>query len=284
MDDERRAKINAALHRYRETVTQHNLSLVRTLVQLIEALPPPRNCSETTARILRVRELDRYLGGSISTWIKSPRDLLNDDIHDELIERAGLDGVHSLKPDLEAREKYFAAVRARILGLDVEVAEFPPADLAYLCTLVDGITGPGLPYNRVSQQIEFISRTGEGLERDVGVPVRFDENEAWDESAGKSPPYDQLSFVWLDWEMAVAVQIGHAPFTGGSFAVYCRKEENEQWKWRYGVHDGDWCSDLYGTVEEFLDYYAHFREQTEDDIRRDVRGLVDDGPASSPLR
>lgn len=62
MDDERRAKIAAALRQYGETVTQRSFSLLRTLMEAIEALPPPPNCSEITTQILRLRRLDYYLG------------------------------------------------------------------------------------------------------------------------------------------------------------------------------------------------------------------------------
>lgn len=264
MDDERRAKIEDALRRYRETVTQHNLSLLRALVEAVEALPPPPNCSETTAQGLRLRELDDELGFSVSELVESPRDLLSDDIRDEVVIRAGLDGLGRTEIDLEGREAYFAAVRARIAELNVEVAEFPPTDLAYLCTLVDGITGPGWGVHHLSQQIEFISSPREGLEEHVGVPV---PNEEFDQDA-----WPQLFGVWEDWEIAVAVKIGQAPFPGGCYALYCRNNDNQQWKWRYGLNDGDWCSDIYGSVEDFLVNYAHFREQTEEEVRSDVEG------------
>ncbi|OIW32847.1 hypothetical protein CONLIGDRAFT_695032 [Coniochaeta ligniaria NRRL 30616] len=228
MDDERRASIEAALRRYRETVTQHSVSLLHTL---------------------------------------SPRDLLDDDVRDKVIRRTGMDGLGG-RPEvnLKGREEYFAAIRTRIAELNVEVAEFPPADLAYLCTLTDGITGPGLPYERVSRQIEFLSPFEEGgFGNSVGVPVRYDE----DGDEELSEKYDELTWIWTDWEVAVAFQFGGAPFTGGSLALYCRKDGKE-WKWRYGIYDDDWCSDAYDSVEEFLDYYAHFREQTEEEVRKDV--------------
>jgi hypothetical protein len=46
-----------------------------------------------------------------------------------------------------------------------------------------------------------------------------------------------------------------------------------KWKWRYGVHDEDWCSDVYDIVEEFLGFYAHFKEQTEEGVRKDIISL-----------
>jgi hypothetical protein len=55
-------------------------------------------------------------------------------------------------------------------------------------------------------------------------------------------------------------------------SVRCN-EDNEQQKWRYGVHDEDWRSDLYDSVEEFLNFYAHFNEQTEEGVWKDIRSL-----------
>lgn len=279
MDDDRRAQITAALRRYRETVTRHSFTLLRTLVEAVEELPPPEYHSEETVQFLRLQTFDMCLGGSVSELIKSPRDLLSDDIRDELVRRTGLDGVSPREIDLEGREKYFAAVRARIAELNVEVAEFPPADLAYLCTLVAGISGPGLSYHHDSQQIEFVTALADAdrvLADCVSVPVRYIKNEKYDAHA--ESPYNQLTWVWEDWEIAVAFQIGQAPFTGGSFALYCRKEDSaKQWKWRYGIHDGDWCSDVYDSVEDFLDYYAHFREQTTEEVLEYVRNEGLDG-------
>lgn len=48
MDDERRASIAAALHRYRDIVKKHNMSLVRTLVEALEAVDPPPNYTVET--------------------------------------------------------------------------------------------------------------------------------------------------------------------------------------------------------------------------------------------
>jgi hypothetical protein len=237
-------------------------------VEAVEALPPPPNCSESLVQSLRLQTLDDELRISVSLLVNSPRDLLSDDaVRDEVVRRAGLDGVVCTEIDLEGREAYFAAVRARIAELNVGVvAEFPPADMAYLCTLVDSIIGPGWGVHRLSQQIEFISspRTA-GLAESVGVVPRDDGNEELDENA-----WIELMDWVEDWEIAVACKIGHAPFLGGCYALYCRNEDNQQWKWRYGLNDGDWCSDIYGSVEEFLVYYAHFREQTEEEVRISV--------------
>ncbi|PTB75612.1 hypothetical protein M440DRAFT_1457782, partial [Trichoderma longibrachiatum ATCC 18648] len=227
MDEERRSKIAAALQQYRQTVSQHNLAMLR---------------------ILR------------------PQDIFNDDVRAKLIRQ--LDGVCNRSVHLTRREEYFASLGAKIAEKNIDVVEFPPADLEYLCTLVDGIDGPGLPYYTVSSQIEFITPAGaselDGLKDSIIVP-------AWDDAGDR---VDVLWVVWKAWEIAVAFVTGKGPFAlCGSCAIYCSHKEddaNKEWKWRYGIFDGEWCSDLYNSVEEFLGFYAHHNEQTEEMVRRDV--------------
>jgi hypothetical protein len=155
--------------------------------------------------------------------------------------------------------------------MNVKVAEFPPADLEYLCTLVSSITGPGLPYERESQQIAFVSPIEEHelkeMAEAVTVPIR-------DSKEGK---YNELTYTWEDWEITVAFKIGGGNCGDcGSYALYCRNEDNKQWKWRYGIYDDTWYSNVYNSVEEFLSFYAHFKEQTEEGVRKDIRRL--EGP------
>lgn len=38
----------------------------------------------------------------------------------------------------------------------------------------------------------------------------------------------------------------------------------------YGVHDGEWGSDVYDDVESFLEFSAHFREETEEDVKKAI--------------
>lgn len=269
MDEERRTKIATALHQYRETVSQHSLFLLRILVEGMEAEPLPPGVSASVAQTLRIEEFrQHHLPGAVPESVKSPRDLLNDDVRAELVRRARLDGVAHRPVNLKLREEYFAFIRTRIAEKNVEAAEFPPADLEYLCTLVSGITGPGLPKHHDAQQFDFISSIEDEelkyMIENVAVPIRDDGGER----------YNALTYVWEDWEIAIAFKIGAGPRGwGGSFALYCRNEDNEQWKWRYGVHDEDWCSDIYDSVEEFLGFYAHFREQTEESVRKNIRSL-----------
>jgi hypothetical protein len=185
MDKERRTKIATALHQYRETVSQHSFFLLHILVEDLEAQPPPPKCSASVAQRLRIQEIHQFLQGAVPESVKSPRDLLNDNVRAELIRRASLDGVCHYSVNLKQREEYFAAVQTRIAEMNVKVAEFPPANLEYLCTLVSGITGPGLPYNRESQQIAFVSPIEEyGLKEmaeAVTVPIRDDEEGGYNE-------------------------------------------------------------------------------------------------------
>lgn len=78
----------------------------------------------------------------------------------------------------------------------MEVSEFPPSDLAHLCTLVNGITGPGLRHNRISQQIEFITPGGDGLKEAFRIPVRYNEDLTRElDNGGANDPFSGL---WLD--------------------------------------------------------------------------------------
>lgn len=124
------------------------------------------------------------------------------------------------------RREYFAGPKAKIEERGVEVAEFPPADLEYLCTLVSGITGPGLPFHREASQFNFITplrcRKMKDMMDAVGVPVRNDAGEG---------EHNQLTWLWEEWEIAISFKIGGSPRGwGGSYALYCKNEGRDQWK------------------------------------------------------
>ncbi|CZR69156.1 uncharacterized protein PAC_19056 [Phialocephala subalpina] len=270
MDDDRRTKIATALQQYRETVSQHNFILMRLVIEGVEAQAVPPNWSQEGADRLRIKELQDHYISSIPENITLPRDLLNDDVRADVISHCDLDGVLNLPVNLNERQEYFVGIRANIPE-SVEVAEFPPPDLEYLCTLVSAVTGPGLARYRERRQTDFISSIEEyGLEYMTEyVIVPNQDNE---EGGGDS----HLMGLWEDWKIAVAFKIGAGPQDsewGGSYALYCRREDGEEWKWRYGVHDGDWHSDVYDSVEEFLGFYAHFNEQTEENVRKEIECL-----------
>lgn len=261
MDEERRQRIAAALQQYRETVLQQNLFLLRLLVEGVEAHPTPPDYPESTAQRLRVKGIRSRIG--IPESIKSPRDVLDENVISSLVLSASLEGVDNGPVDLEQRKEYFAGVQASITEKGVEVSEFPPSDLEYLCTLVSGITGPGLPFHRQENQFDFVTPLAfqdvKEMAQTVCVPIRNVNGES---------EYNELTYIWEEWHIAIAFKIGGGPRWGGSYAIYCRKEDNEQWKWRYGVQDEDWYSDVYENVEEFLGFYTHFNEQKEEGSRR----------------
>jgi len=59
----------------------------------------------------------------------------------------------------------------------------------------------------------------------------------------------------------------------GSYALCCRNGEQHQWGWRYWIHDNEWCSEVYDSVEEFLTFYIHYRETSEEFVRRNFRRI-----------
>lgn len=269
MDEDRKTSIKDALRRYQETVLEHNISTLRILVEGMEAQPTPPGWPESIATERRMHAFSWYFTGSVPEDLAtSPRELLADNVRTELISLYDFDGISHKDIDSDARANWFNTLQANIAEKEVAVDKFPPADLEYLCTLVSGVFAPGLPYHVEQQQFAFVSPLedveAEELEATaerVVVTDRDDEDNAF-------------MCMWEEWEIAVAVKIGDGPRDwGGSYVLYCRNESREEWAWRYGVHDETWCSELFDTVEEYLDFYSHHREQAEDEVKGDVRDL-----------
>lgn len=143
MDETQRASIKDALQQYRDTVSQHNFTLLSILVQMMEEEPLPPNVPEKVANQIHVRELARFLQCTIPEFVKSPRDILGESLQADLITLGNLDGVSSRPVNKELRKEYFDGIKAGIAERHIEVADFPPKDLEHLCTLVSGVTGPG---------------------------------------------------------------------------------------------------------------------------------------------
>jgi hypothetical protein len=198
MDEERQIRIQAALARYRETVVAHNFELLHTLVEAMETEPLPAKMGPAVAQSLHVKEIHRQLQGAVPKAVQSPRDLLATDLRIRLIELAALDGVSHGPVDLQRRADYFAAIRTRMAHLQVGISNFPPADFEYLCTLVDGVTGPGQPLYREINQFDFITPLGNGpLNARVNaiVPSRPDDND----DIGGVAEGDVLKYIWEEW-------------------------------------------------------------------------------------
>ncbi|RKK85004.1 hypothetical protein BFJ69_g1703 [Fusarium oxysporum] len=189
MNQERREQIAVALCQYREMVLQHNLFLLCTLVEKVEAQPAPPNCPESIAQELRMQAINKLI--EVPKSIKLRRDVFDEGVISLLISSASLEGVDDDPVDPSLRREYFAGLKAKIEERGVEVAEFLPSDLEYLCTLVSGIIGPGLPFYREASQFDFIALLRRGKIKDmieaVGVPVRNDAGEG---------EHNQLTWLW----------------------------------------------------------------------------------------
>lgn len=275
MDEERRNKIAAALRQYRETVLEQNLALLHFLVNGIEQLrKDPSTEPRSRADISHLQAFNYFGFGRFSfpESIQDLRDLFNDDVRAELVKRNSLDGVCDTPIDSTKREEWFSKIKANMAAKNIDLDTPIPKDLIELGNLIDGITGPGLPSYTEANQIEFLTTTAEldGLDHLI-IPTWNDTGEREDVFLG----------VWEDWEIAVAFQTGKGPFAlCGSCAIYCRHTEdddNKEWKWRYGMFDGDWHSDMYNSVEEFLAFYAHHKEQTVEMLRKRHPTLSSEG-------
>ncbi|QGI57950.1 hypothetical protein CEK26_000076 [Fusarium fujikuroi] len=267
MDQDQRNRIENALLRYRKAVLEHNLSLLRILIEEVEAQPAPTGYRDSAAQHLRVEAIREQV--VVPDSIKSTSEILDERFRDALISEGCLDGVSHGAVDLAGRREYFAGVQANIARKGVEVSEFPPADLEFLCSLVRGVTGPGLPFHREVSQFHFVTplefEEMEEMMKSVCIPIRDETGEE---------EYNSLTSIWEDWEISIAFKIGGGPRSwGGTYALYCRNDDHEQWKWRYGVHDEEWYSDVYESVEDYLEFYTHFREQTEEELREDIPRL-----------
>ncbi|KJX99030.1 hypothetical protein TI39_contig377g00016 [Zymoseptoria brevis] len=257
------SSIAQALDSYKVAIAAKNQAVLKVIVETLTSLPAPSNMTAEYAKAKRLDCLKHRLGTGITTFVSSPGDLLSATARAELVSRLELDGVSHRPVDQEAREKWFAAIKEGIPKTGIEVDfTFPPPELEEFCGLVSSIYGPGLPYWREMTGFDLLApaRRQEQIEltqQRAIVPLRDDDEVA-------EPT--EIDYLWEEWNVSVAIKIGDgcSISNGGSFALYCREAEAGEWKWRYAVHDGQWCSDVYETLEEYLEFYAHFGEQSED--------------------
>ena len=91
-----------------------------------------------------------------------------------------------------------------------------------------------------------------------GAPAGWIAVPATQEEADNGELGD-LPEEWGSYIVAMAVGIG-----GYNFAAYCREETDESdggWRWRFGWNEIESQSDLYDTIEEFLDCNAEVSEE-----------------------
>ncbi|KAL2068363.1 hypothetical protein VTL71DRAFT_16461 [Oculimacula yallundae] len=279
MDDNKRLDVQSALCLYRDTVSQHNFNLLAIVVSMMEAEPLPAQVSAKTANQLHMRGLARYLQSSVPSDISTPRDFLNESLRVSLTESYELDGVSNRPVYANFRRENFDGVEKRIKEMGVDVGKFTPPNLEELCDLVSGVTGPArIGTHFISQQIAFASTIEEESLEDmiqaVYVPGRHFGEEDDDDDDDGGEDFDPWMDLWPNWEIAVAFKIGGGPHEWcGSNALYCRNEDNAQWEWRYGIHDNDCCSDVHDSVADFLLSNSHYKETTEEWVRKHFRTI-----------
>ena len=257
LDEARRESIKAALESYKRTVLERNLTNLRVVVDGIESWPDARRND--------MRNLEQYvLDGSIEGLATTPRGMLEPAVRMELVKSCDLDGIYHLPEEFpQDRSAWYATIRGLIEARDVTAGAFPPPDLEYLCTLVDGICGPGLTRYVFWHQYDML---------DVAeLCSDYDDDKVFIGKA--SLPADWVS---EDGDVELCVKIGRNEEHGwgGSYILWCRRSADESWQWRYAAHADEEASDIYDTLEEYLAFYAHFNEEDEADMRRLLRGFV----------
>lgn len=299
LGERRRYAIRYALALYTEEVEERNMAMIRRLGREVLQRPGQAGTTEEDVWKERRRWFAKkfsHWDDEAQNLPLTTAEYPHARWPEELMQRWGLRGITKDNLDLDQRNGYFAAVRNEIAGLSLAGECCPqslPPDLVYLSCLVDAVHGPGLPEWRRGQQIDMISSTQDFFRR----PDRAREYMAVSPSGADMDPDERwnsnreaqdLDFVWEGWMKSVGFMIGKNDrfSNAGSCAVFCRrlrdvehwdygveydpeeatpeeqawKENDLQWQWRFGVYDGEWHSDLFDTVEEYLAWYADCKE------------------------
>lgn len=202
--------------------------------------------------------------------ITSVRDFLSEDRRENLVRNCRLDGILHGEVDIKAREAWIEKTEENIRTAE-RAKVHPdglPAELKYLMTLVRGICGNGLPHYRYGgelHQLKFLTDVDGEEDEDeppmdsgyVSVPWTFEEQR---QGLGLSDFREE----WDDHEVALAVHIGN-----GGFTAYCQKlkdaDDADTWRWKYGLWSPEADFAVYDTVEEFLEFYADFNKEGEEE-------------------
>lgn len=250
MDELRRLSISSALRRYRQTVQEHNLATLKIIADVVIAKPAPR-MSRDTAAWKRLRAMERFVSIPAGAIFTEPHQVLSMDLQ--------LDG--TVHEPVEWRQAWFTMISAELddafppLGFKLT---FLPADLEYLCSLTNVILGAGLHRwwdFRMCNMLSSVRYESPAVTScRIVIPARGINMD------------DLFTGLW-NHEVAVGVRIGDGEELelAGSYVLYCCK--GGDWAWRYAVHDGGWASDIYDTLEEYLEFHSHFREPTEQEAR-----------------
>jgi hypothetical protein len=269
------SNLQSALDTYRERVLDSSVATMSHLLARIEdqaskeASSANRSDTETQAAILRTLTKE-YLRQDLpsSPSISRARDLL--DNRPLLAEHFQLDGVLRGNIDVEKRQAWFTLVHNELANLrdessrsDLEWPAALPSELQSLITNVCGIMRPGLNY------CDYFGA-------DFFIPGFESKARVFSPSGD-----DELTLVWPGWDVAAAVRLAKGDMNPSTtLALFCRDEYDEEnsseWAWRYGICDEEWCSELFDDIESFLDWFATYGVQTEEDVNRQ-RVVVDWG-------
>lgn len=189
-----------------------------------------------------------------------------------------LDGILHGQVDIKARKAWIEKTeeRARTAERAKVHPDGLPAELKYLMTLVRGICGNGLPQYRYFgelRQMKFLTDVdGEEDEDELPMDSGFVSVPRTDEEK-KQGLLGDFREEWDDHVVALAVHIGN-----GGFTAYCRKPEDtddaDTWRWRYGLWSPEADFAVYDTVEEFLEFYADFNKEGEEEGGEDDEGHI----------
>ncbi|KAK6429237.1 hypothetical protein LTR95_014619 [Oleoguttula sp. CCFEE 5521] len=211
---------------------------------------------------MRILE-QKFLNNRADGIATSPRGLLDPAVRTELIKKCKLDGIYHLYEGVrQDRDAWYARVRGILERRDATAGAFPPPDLEYLCTLVDGICGPGLPMHVFLHQYNMLNL--------AGLSRAYDDDTVFvGEASLPADWYLERGHI----ELCIKIGRNEEHSWGGSYLLWCRRSANDPWQWRYAAHADEEASEVYDTLEEYLTFYAHFNEQDEGDIRRELRHL-----------
>ena len=68
-------------------VEHHNFTVLRILVEGLEAQSTPQKITDSFAQAGRLDVFNRYLSGGVIKFASTPRDLLSEDIRSDLVSR-----------------------------------------------------------------------------------------------------------------------------------------------------------------------------------------------------
>jgi hypothetical protein len=307
LNEARRASIRDALQKYKAECLRQNLRDLCIAWQEVhfsgeEEIKSGRRTAEEVDRAVRRAWKRDY-------WLPKYEDLQillapeESPKRSQIIRRLWLDGVNHDPVNYELRKKWWGSIWMAILKKKdiITPEQFPPGlpnDLQYLTTLVDGVLGPDVLRDHEKQFRDFVPSFAdienssirkallEGKDDGLCVPClgNWKENPRSLEREDLEDYNNYLPGIWSDelsghgeWDIAVGLSLSSWPYAGyRSVMMYCcPRRENGGWAWRYGWENSAMVSssDLYDTVEEYLEWYAHWGMAKDEDVKLSPRIL-----------